>query len=88
MYALSANNPIFATQPDAVSCCELCANTADCAGFSGPQSGYTDCYLFTTSTCDASVADWTVYLANGQTGDFDIVGNGNCGQGEFGGTGP
>ena len=82
---LSASNPTFANQPDAVSCCELCANTAGCSGFSGSLSPFTDCYLFPANTCDASVVDWTVYSADGQTSDFDVVGNGNCGQGTFGG---
>jgi len=69
---------------DAVTCCELCANTADCSGFSGPTPGFTDCFIFLATTCDASTSTWTVFFG-GSTSDFDIVGNGNCGQGTYGG---
>lgn len=87
LYYLQSNSFTMVSTPDAVTCCQTCANRADCAGFAGPSSGFTDCYIFgDLGTCNAATSDWTTYIANGQTSDFDVVGNGNCGQGTFGGS--
>jgi hypothetical protein len=87
LYFLQPNSYTLVSTPNGVSCCQICATTPDCAGFSGPSSGFTDCYIFGDGgTCDASQADWTVYSANSPLNDdFDVVGNGNCGQGTYGG---
>jgi hypothetical protein len=74
--------------PDALTCCQLCANTVDCSGYTGPVSGYTDCYLIgDAGTCDASQNYFTIDTCDGQCPDnnYGVVGNGNCGQGNYGG---
>jgi hypothetical protein len=86
LYFLQATDYTLVNSPDPVACCQLCANTPDCAGFAGATPGFTDCYIFgDLDTCDASQSDWSVFLANDQTSDFSVVGNGNCGQGTYGG---
>lgn len=86
LYYLSPISPFIITNaPDPLTCCQLCANTANCGGYAGASVPYTDCYLFTPGTCDATATTFTVYNAAGQTGDFSVVGNGNCGQGAYGG---
>jgi hypothetical protein len=77
------------TAPDGVTCCQMCAALPDCSGFSGPSPGYNDCYLFgDQGTCDASTPYFQALTGNPVNSDYDVVGNGNCGQGSYGGTEP
>ncbi|KAK5991422.1 hypothetical protein PT974_09704 [Cladobotryum mycophilum] len=91
MFYMSANGDSVSlgSAPDAVTCCQICANTEFCAGFSGPVPGYTDCYIWTgpggAGSCDGSVVGWTAFSVTSlPSDDLSVIGNGNCGRAAYG----